>query len=169
MKQSELSIATSREIERLYPFWIAMATKLTKSKDAASDLVHHVIARLPEVEALDSVTANGKLKYYLWTMMYREYISPDHTYFKLYKSHIPTLFMDENRADETWMGARLTNEQLDVVVNRLPPFNRVFLQAWLLSDKSPRKLAEEIGIDPNFANRNIKETKRLLRAYVIRE
>lgn len=164
----ELSTSICREIEANYSFWVAMGVKLTRSEDTARDLVHHVIERISDKENAERAAQDGKLRYYVYTMMLREYINKDNSFYKLYRTHIPTLLLEEDRADETWIGHRMTNEQLDVIVNRLPPFNRVFLQAWILSDKSPRKLAEEIGIDPDFAERNIKETKRLLRNYVIR-
>lgn len=64
-----------------------------------------------------------------------------------------------NANGETWVGSRLTNEQLDILISRLPSFERDVFQLYVMSDFSYRELSEETGIPVSYLYDTVKRAK----------
>ena len=64
-----------------------------------------------------------------------------------------------NSNGETWVGSRLTNEQLDILISRLPSFERDVFQLYVMSDFSYRELSEETGIPVSYLYDTVKRAK----------
>lgn len=64
-----------------------------------------------------------------------------------------------NTNGETWVGSRLTNEQLDILISRLPFFEREVFNLYVMSGFSYRELSEETGIPVSYLYDTVKRAK----------
>jgi DNA-directed RNA polymerase specialized sigma24 family protein len=71
--------------------------------------------------------------------------------------------------DKTWLGARMTNEQLDILISRLSEFERLIFQEYIFEGFTYRELSKQTGIPMPFLYRTIDNIKQKIRANVIRK
>lgn len=64
-----------------------------------------------------------------------------------------------NTNGETWVGSRLTNEQLDILISRLPFFEREVFNLYVMNGFSYRELSEETGIPVSYLYDTVKRAK----------
>ena len=74
-----------------------------------------------------------------------------------------------HEVDKTWLGARMTNEQLDILISRLSEFERLIFQEYILEDFTYRELSKQTGIPVTFLYKTIDSIKQKIRANVIRK
>lgn len=157
-------MTTSEAISNLYPKLLKASRSLTPNY---KDLVQIVAIRLLELPATPGLIQRGELTAYALTILRNEVYNKYSEFNKLIVTNYNELTSEhEQIADEVWLGARLMNEQADVILNRLPSFEREFIQLWLLSGKSPKKLAEEIGIDAEYCRHNLYKSINKIKKYV---
>jgi DNA-directed RNA polymerase specialized sigma subunit len=70
--------------------------------------------------------------------------------------------------DKTWLGARLANEQLDILISRLSEFERLIFEEYILEDFSYKEFSKQTGIPSVYLYRTIDKIKQKLRNNVIR-
>ncbi len=78
-------------------------------------------------------------------------------------------FVDKNyEEDKTWLGSRLANEQLDILISRLSEFERLIFEEYILEDFSYKEFSKQTGIPQVYLYRTIDKVKQKLRSNVIR-
>jgi DNA-directed RNA polymerase specialized sigma24 family protein len=70
--------------------------------------------------------------------------------------------------ESVWMADRLTNEQLDIYISRLPFFEREVFYLYALNDFSYDELSRETGIPKSYLYQTVKAAKDELRKSIIR-
>jgi DNA-directed RNA polymerase specialized sigma24 family protein len=70
--------------------------------------------------------------------------------------------------ESVWMADRLTNEQLDIYISRLPFFEREVFYLYALNDFSYDHLSRETGIPKSYLYQTVKSAKDELRKSIIR-
>ncbi len=153
----------SQAITKLYPVLVKNAKRYTCNHD---DLVQIVALRLFTHHATQGLIERNELTPYALIVMRNEVYYKYSEFNRLSLSYEPLTEAHESITDDVWLGARLMNEQADVYLNRLPTFEREFIQLWLLSGKSPKKLAEEIGIDAEYTRHNLYKSINKIKKYV---
>ena len=102
------------------------------------------------------------------------YYSNRSSYHNLYRKHSELYadITDEHLAnlelESVWMADRLTNEQLDIYISRLPFFEREVFYLYALNDFSYDELSRETGIPKSYLYQTVKAAKDELRKSIIR-
>jgi RNA polymerase sigma factor (sigma-70 family) len=136
-----------------YNHWRKIALSLTANSFEADDLLHDTIGRILENIA---------------------YYSNRSSYHNLYRKHSELYadITDEHLAnlelESVWMADRLTNEQLDIYISRLPFFEREVFYLYALNDFSYDELSRETGIPKSYLYQTVKSAKDELRKSIIR-
>ena len=121
---------------------------------------------------IENLIDTGDFEFYLIRVMYLSVNSPTSPFYK------QTIAWNRNRrdfkdyaheVDKTWLGHRMTNEQLDILISRLSEFERLIFQEYILEDFTYRELSKQTGIPMPFLYRTIDNIKQKIRANVIRK
>jgi RNA polymerase sigma factor (sigma-70 family) len=153
-----------------YNHWRKIALSLTANSFEADDLLHDTIGRILE-NNLDHIK---DIEAYVAHAIRIAYYSNRSSYHNLYRKHLD-LYADitdehlQNMAVESvWMADRLTNEQLDIYISRLPFFEREVFYLYALNDFSYDELSRETGIPKSYLYQTVKAAKDELRKSIIR-
>ena len=144
----------SKAISSEYGYWSTVAQNIAKDKEKASDLLHDTLARSLESPNFAEIVKRNEHKYYIVAAMFTNFRSP--RYDKLYRLRSMEFTESlKNSEDKTWIGARLDNEQMDILISRLPPFERDLFQVYILNECKIEDTARITGIPKSFLRRNI--------------
>jgi RNA polymerase sigma factor (sigma-70 family) len=147
-----------------------IALSLTKNNFEADDLLHDTISYLLEKD-LDHIK---NINAYIACAMRISYYSNRSNYHRLYRknykmhSDIIPEHLENIKIEHTWMADRLTNEQLDIYISRLPFFEREVFYLYALNDFSYDELSRETGIPKSYLYQTVKSAKDELRKSIIR-
>jgi len=153
-----------------YNHWRKIALSLTANSFEADDLLHDTISRILE----NDITHVKDIEAYVAHAIRIAYYSNRSSYHNLYRKH-SELYADitdehlQNMAVESvWMADRLTNEQLDIYISRLPFFEREVFYLYALNDFSYDDLSRETRIPKSYLYQTVKTAKDQLRKSIIR-
>ena len=153
-----------------YNHWRKIALSLTGNSFEADDLLHDTISRILE----NDITHVKDIEAYVAHAIRIAYYSNRSSYHNLYRKH-SELYADvtdehlQNMAVESvWMADRLTNEQIDIYISRLPFFEREVFYLYALNDFSYDHLSRETGIPKSYLYQTVKAAKDELRKSIIR-
>lgn len=153
-----------------YNHWRKIALSLSGNSFEADDLLHDTISRILE----NDISHVIDIEAYVAHAIRIAYYSNRSSYHNLFRKH-SELYADisdehlQNMAVESvWMVDRLTNEQLDIYISRLPFFEREVFYLYALNDFSYDHLSRETGIPKSYLYQTIKSAKDELRKSIIR-
>jgi len=153
-----------------YNHWRKIALSLTANTFEADDLLHDTISRILE----NDISHVKDIEAYVAHAIRIAYYSNRSSYHNLYRKH-SELYADisdehlQNMAVESvWMADRLTNEQLDIYISRLPFFEREVFYLYALNDFSYDHLSRETSIPKSYLYQTVKAAKDELRKSIIR-
>ena len=153
-----------------YNHWRKIALSLTGNSFEADDLLHDTISRILE----NDISHVKDIEAYVAHAIRIAYYSNRSSYHNLYRKH-SELYADisdehlQNMAVESvWMADRLTNEQIDIYISRLPFFEREVFYLYALNDFSYDHLSRETGIPKSYLYQTVKAAKDELRKSIIR-
>lgn len=153
-----------------YNHWRKIALSLSGNTFEADDLLHDTISRILE----NDISHVKDIEAYVAHAIRIAYYSNRSSYHNLFRKH-SELYADisdehlQNMAVESvWMVDRLTNEQLDIYISRLPFFEREVFYLYALNDFSYDHLSRETGIPKSYLYQTIKTAKDELRKSIIR-
>lgn len=139
------------------------ARNITASQFEGDELLHSTLLNILET---DTSKINDIDSYVICSLKW-EYIRPRTRYKKLISDfqanwtdlepHQFEVELNNNR--ETWIGSRLTNEQLDILMSRLPFFEREVFNLYVMQGFSYRELSNETGIPVSYLYDTVKRAK----------
>ena len=159
-------------IEGHYKHFKELAYSIARKEPFYEDLLHDSLLSMFGSKHIENLIDTGDFEFYLIRVMYLSVNSPTSPFYK------QTIAWNRNRrdfkdyaheVDKTWLGARMTNEQLDILISRLSEFERLIFQEYILEDFTYRALSKETGIPMPFLYRTIDSIKQKIRANVIRK
>ena len=159
-------------IEGRYKHFKELAYNIARKEPFYEDLLHDSLLSMFGSKYIEKLIDTGDFEFYLIRVMYLSVNSPTSPFYK------QTIAWNRNRrdfkdyaheVDKTWLGARMTNEQLDILISRLSEFERLIFQEYILEDFTYRALSKETGIPMQFLYRTIDNIKQKIRANVIRK
>lgn len=161
-------MSISKSIEANYKYWLGCAIKVTKSHEEAIDLLHEVVVRLYDSPAFAKLADKPDARPYVCAAIAIQYKSRNGSYHKNFRefSERSTEITNTNITQDEWLGARLDNEQLDVLISRLPEFDRDLFEVHLLGGWSYDATAEATGIPKKYIIRNINYSIEKIRNVV---
>jgi len=139
------------------------ARNLTASDFEGDELLHSTLLNILET---DTSKINDIDSYVICSLKW-EYIRPRTRYKKLigdFKANWTDLEphqfeIEVHNARESWIGARITNEQLDILVSRLPFFEKEVFNLYVMNGFSYRELSNETGIPVSYLYDTVKRAK----------
>jgi len=159
-------------IEGHYKKFKELAKNISRGEDYYEDLLHDSLLSMFGSKHIENLIDTGDFEFYLIRVMYLAVNSPTSPFYK------QTIAWNRNRrdfkeyaheVDKTWLGARMTNEQLDILISRLSEFERLIFQEYIFEGFTYRELSKQTGIPMPFLNRTIDNIKQKIRANVIRK
>lgn len=159
-------------IEGHYKKFKELAKNISRGEDYYEDLLHDSLLSMFGSKHIENLIDTGDFEFYLIRVMYLAVNSPTSPFYR------QTIAWNRNRrdfkeyaheVDKTWLGARMTNEQLDILISRLTEFERLIFQEYILEDFTYRELSKQTGIPTVFLYRTIDSIKTKIRANVIRK
>jgi DNA-directed RNA polymerase specialized sigma24 family protein len=159
-------------IEGNYKKFKELAKNISRGEDYYEDLLHDSLLSMFGSKHIENLIDTGDFEFYLIRVMYLAVNSPTSPFYR------QTIAWNRNRrdfkeyaheVDKTWLGARMTNEQLDILISRLTEFERLIFQEYILEDFTYRELSKQTGIPTVFLYRTIDNIKQKIRANVIRK
>ena len=159
-------------IEGNYKRFKELAKNISRGEDYYEDLLHDSLLSMFGSKYIENLIDTGDFEFYLIRVMYLAVNSPTSPFYR------QTIAWNRNRrdfkeyaheVDKTWLGARMTNEQLDILISRLTEFERLIFQEYILEDFTYRELSKQTGIPTVFLYRTIDSIKQKIRANVIRK
>ena len=154
-------------IEGRYKHFKELAYSIARKEPFYEDLLHDSLLSMFGSKHIEKLIDTGDFEFYLIRVMYLSVNSPTSPFYK------QTIAWNRNRrdfkdyaheVDKTWLGARMTNEQLDILISRLSEFERLIFQEYILEDFTYRELSKQTGIPTPFLYRTKEKAppKRLL-------
>jgi len=159
-------------IEGRYKHFKELAYNIARKEPFFEDLLHDSLLSMFGSKHIEKLIDTGDFEFYLIRVMYLSVNSPTSPFYK------QTIAWNRNRrdfkdyaheVDKTWLGARMTNEQLDILISRLSEFERLIFQEYILEDFTYRELSKQTGIPVTFLYKTIDSIKQKIRANVIRK
>lgn len=159
-------------IEGHYKKFKELAYNIARKEPFYEDLLHDSLLSMFGSKHIQNLIDTGDFEFYLIRVMYLSVNSPTSPFYK------QTIAWNRNRrdfkdyaheVDKTWLGHRMTNEQLDILISRLSEFERLIFQEYILEDFTYRELSKQTGIPMPFLYRTIDNIKQKIRANVIRK
>jgi len=142
------------------------AYRISNDREYALDLLHESLLYVMQSDKLDKLIEQDTFEWYVITTMHKSVILPKSSFHKryvAYKLNRKDLQNNLTEIDNTWLGSRLTNEQLDLLINRLPKFERMVFLEYIFSDFSYDQLSKETGIPKDYLYQTIKSAKRRIK------
>jgi len=159
-------------IEGRYKHFKELAYNIARKEPFYEDLLHDSLLSMFGSKHIENLIDTGDFEFYLIRVMYLSVNSPTSPFYK------QTIAWNRNRrdfkeyaheVDKTWLGARMTNEQLDILISRLSEFERLIFQEYIFEGFTYRELSKQTGIPMPFLYRTIDNIKNKIRANVIRK
>jgi len=159
-------------IEGHYKKFKELAYNIARKEPFYEDLLHDSLLSMFGSKHIENLIDTGDFEFYLIRVMYLSVNSPTSPFYK------QTIAWNRNRrdfkeyaheVDKTWLGARMTNEQLDILISRLSEFERLIFQEYIFEGFTYRELSKQTGIPMPFLYRTIDNIKQKIRANVIRK
>jgi len=159
-------------IEGRYKHFKELAYNIARKEPFFEDLLHDSLLSMFGSKHIENLIDTGDFEFYLIRVMYLSVNSPTSPFYK------QTIAWNRNRrdfkeyaheVDKTWLGARMTNEQLDILISRLSEFERLIFQEYIFEGFTYRELSKQTGIPMPFLYRTIDNIKQKIRANVIRK
>jgi RNA polymerase sigma factor (sigma-70 family) len=159
-------------IEGHYKKFKELAYNIARKEPFYEDLLHDSLLSMFGSKHIENLIDTGDFEFYLIRVMYLSVNSPTSPFYK------QTIAWNRNRRDfkeyaheidKTWLGARMTNEQLDILISRLSEFERLIFQEYIFEGFTYRELSKQTGIPTPFLYRTIDNIKNKIRANVIRK
>ena len=159
-------------IEGHYKKFTELAKNISRGESYYQDLLHDSLLSMFGSKHIENLIDTGDFEFYLIRVMYLSVNSPRSPFYK------QTIAWNRNRrdfkdyaheVDKTWLGARMTNEQLDILISRLSEFERLIFQEYILEDFTYRELSKQTGIPVTFLYKTIDSIKQKIKANVIRK
>jgi RNA polymerase sigma factor (sigma-70 family) len=159
-------------IEGHYKKFKELAYNIARKEPFYEDLLHDSLLSMFGSKHIENLIDTGDFEFYLIRVMYLSVNSPTSPFYK------QTIAWNRNRRDfkeyaheidKTWLGARMTNEQLDILISRLSEFERLIFQEYIFEGFTYRELSKQTGIPMPFLYRTIDNIKQKIRANVIRK
>ena len=159
-------------IESNYKEFQKLAKKISRGETYYEDLLHDSLLSILKSKHIQNLIDTGNFEFYLTRVMYLSVNSPTTPFYK------QTIAWNRNRrdfkdyaheVDKTWLGARMTNEQLDILISRLNDFERLIFQEYILEDFTYRELSKNTGIPVTFLYKTISNIKTKIKENVIRK
>jgi DNA-directed RNA polymerase specialized sigma24 family protein len=159
-------------IEGRYKHFKELAYNIARKEPFYEDLLHDSLLSMFGSKHIENLIDTGDFEFYLIRVMYLSVNSPTSPFYK------QTIAWNRNRRDfkeyaheidKTWLGARMTNEQLDILISRLSEFERLIFQEYIFEGFTYRELSKQTGIPTPFLYRTIDNIKQKIRANVIRK
>lgn len=172
--QRTQSITTSKAFNQYYPYWMGTALKIARNRDEASDLLHEVLSQVLTNPKCESLCESGDIKQYVSSSIVKSYYSSTSQFHILHRqfARVCTELNGSTIADsseDTWLGARLDNEQLDIVISRLPDLERDIFLLYVFDDFDAQEVSNETGIPVKVIYRLINYSKTKIKKYVVRK
>lgn len=158
-------------IEGNYKRLKELAFNISRKADFYEDLLHDSLLSMFGSKHIEKLIKTGEFDFYLIRVMYLSVNSPNSPFYR------QEIAWNKNRrdfreyaheVDQTWLGHRMTNEQLDILISRLSEFERLIFQEYILEDFTYRELSKQTGIPTVFLYRTIDSIKQKIRENVIR-
>ena len=165
-------MTTNKYIESNYKEFKKLAKKISRGETYYEDLLHDCLLSILNNKHVEKLIETEDFEFYLIRVMYLSVNSPTSPFYK------QTINWNRNRRDfkersheldNTWLGARMTNEQLDIIISRLSEFERLIFQEYILEDFTYRELSKQTGIPITFLYKTISTIKTTIKANVIRK
>jgi hypothetical protein len=150
-------VTTDKYIESNYKEFKKLAKRISRGQTYYEDLLHDCLLSILNNKHVEKLIETGDFEFYLIRVMYLSVNSPTSPFYK------QTINWNRNRRDfkersheldNTWLGARMTNEQLDIII---------------LEDFTYRELSKQTGIPITFLYKTISTIKTTIKANVIRK
>lgn len=158
-------------ITKNYDHLKKLARNIARNEEWYEDLLHESIISAITSKHIDNLLQNDEFEFYLIRVMYLSVNSPSSPFNKQYiqykknkRDYVEKVFEE----DKTWLGARLANEQLDILISRLSEFERLIFEEYILEDFSYKEFSKQTGIPSVYLYRTIDKVKQKLRNNVIR-
>lgn len=139
------------ELNRLYPSLLSRAKRMLGSSVEGAELLQQtmleIMSQTNAIAKLEKVTSDGKLDIYLRLALMNR-AKPNSKYSKNrikiveYKETVPDIF--ENIHSK--MSNRIANEQIDLIISRLPEFDAELLRLWALPGFSYDEVSKFTGV-----------------------
>jgi RNA polymerase sigma factor (sigma-70 family) len=158
-------------ISKNYDHLKKLARNIARNAEWYEDLLHESIISAITSKHIDNLLQNDEFEFYLIRVMYLSVNSPSSPFYKLHIEYKRNKrdFVDKNyEEDKTWLGARMTNEQLDILISRLSEFERLVFEEYILEDFTYKEFSKQTGIPQVYLYRTIDKVKQKLRNNVIR-
>jgi DNA-directed RNA polymerase specialized sigma24 family protein len=159
-------------IDGNYKKFKELAKNISRGEDYYEDLLHDSLLSMFGSKHIENLIDTGDFEFYLIRVMYLAVNSPTSPFYR------QTIAWNRNRrdfkdyaheVDKTWLGARMTNEQLDILISRLTEFERLIFQEYIFEGFTYREFSKQTGIPTVFLYRTIDSIKTKIRANVIRK
>lgn len=159
-------------IEKNYKHFKEIAYSIAHKQPFYEDLLHDALLSMFGSKHIDDLIKTENFEFYLVRVMYLSVNSKTSPFYK------QTIAWNRNRrdfkdyaheVDKTWLGARMTNEQLDILISRLNDFERLIFQEYILEDFTYRELSKNTGIPVTFLYKTISNIKTKIKENVIRK
>ena len=159
-------------IDGRYKHFKELAYNIARKEPFFEDLLHDSLLSMFGSKHIENLIDTGDFEFYLIRVMYLSVNSPTSPFYK------QTIAWNRNRrdfkdyaheVDKTWLGARMTNEQLDILISRLSEFERLIFQEYIFEGFTYREFSKQTGIPTVFLYRTIDSIKTKIRANVIRK
>jgi RNA polymerase sigma factor (sigma-70 family) len=158
-------------ISKNYDHLKKLARNIARNEEWYEDLLHESIISAITSKHIDNLLQNDEFEFYLIRVMYLSVNSPSAPFNKQYiqyKLNKRDYVEKQYEEDKTWLGARLANEQLDILISRLSEFERLIFEEYILEDFSYKEFSKQTGIPSVYLYRTIDKIKQKLRNNVIR-
>ncbi len=159
-------------IEGHYKKFKELAKNISRGEDYYEDLLHDSLLSMFGSKHIENLIDTGDFEFYLIRVMYLAVNSPTSPFYKqtiAWKRNRRDFKEYAHEVDKTWLGARMTNEQLDILISRLSEFERLIFQEYIFEGFTYRELSKQTGIPMPFLYRTIDNIKNKIRANVIRK
>jgi DNA-directed RNA polymerase specialized sigma24 family protein len=155
----------SQAVNKEYDFWYRFAWKITRDENAAGDLLHDTLDRSIRGKTFADICAREEHRNYITSAMLLSYHAGH--YKKQFRQEVVEFTTKHDQQDIPWLGARIDNEQLDVIINKLlPEFDRDLFEVHLINGFSLTKTAKLTGIPKSYIKRNIQYSLEKIRNVV---
>jgi RNA polymerase sigma factor (sigma-70 family) len=165
-------LTTDKYITTNYKRFKELAFSISRKNELIyEDLLQESLLSVLSSKRIDHLIDSGEFEYYLIRVMYLSINSPQSPFYRhvIHYNKNRRNFNDySHEVDETWIGARMTNEQLDILISRLPEFEQLIFQEYILEGFTYREFSKQTGIPRVFLHRTITDIKKKLRENVIR-
>jgi RNA polymerase sigma factor (sigma-70 family) len=158
-------------ISKNYDHLKKLARNIARNEEWYEDLLHESIISAITSKHIDNLLQNDEFEFYLIRVMYLSVNSPSAPFNKQYiqykknkRDYVEKVFEE----DKTWLGSRLVNEQLDILISRLSEFERLIFEEYILEDFSYKEFSKQTGIPSVYLYRTIDKIKQKLKQNVIR-